>query len=183
MEQKIPELMSKIKKDSGGHIVYLTEQTQLYIDNVVVFILDGLKTRDHVVIVENKRLTPLIWKRISPLMSEEELANVYFFDSFTLYWKKGDFLPNTIVEYLQEKFDISTFGEQGFRTWGHIEWSTQDDLEDELVLYEQKVDRLITDYKLIAVCAYDAKRVASHLQNQLGLYHDYLMKDNQIISL
>lgn len=183
MEKRIPELMSEIKRNSGGHIFYLTEQTQLYIDNAVVFILDGLKMNDYVIVVENKRLTPLIWKRLQLLLSKEELANVYFFDNFTLYWHKGDFLPSTIVEYLQEKFGVSTCGTQGFRTWGHIEWSTQDDLEEELLSYEQKVDRLITEYKLIAVCVYDAKRVESHLQNRLGLYHDYLMKDDQITSL
>lgn len=183
MERKIPELISKIRGNSGGHIFYLTEQTQLYIDNVVVFILDGLKTEDHVLIVENKRLTPLIWKRIQPLLTEEQLTKVHFFDNFTLYWQKGDFLPSTIVDYFQEKFSDSAFVHHGFRTWGHIEWNTQKGLEEELVSYEQKVDRLITEYNLIAVCAYDASRVASHLKSQLGLYHNYLMRDDHITSL
>lgn len=60
MNRKIPELTLEIRNNSGGHIFYLTKQTQLYFDNIIVFILDGLKNDENVLIVENKRLTPLI---------------------------------------------------------------------------------------------------------------------------
>lgn len=183
MEQKIPALALKIRNSSGGHIFYLTRETKHYINNIVVFILDGLKSDEHVLIVENKRLTPLIQKRIQAVLTADELAKVYFFDSYKLYWHKGNFHPSTIVEYFQESFDVSVMSCQYFRTWGHIEWNTGDGLEEELLSYEEQVDDLITAQNLIAVCAYDAIRVEQHLQDKLALYHDYLMEDEKITCL
>lgn len=183
MEHKIPALTLKIRNSSGGHIFYLTKETKHYIDNIVVFILDGLENNEHVLVVENNRLTPLVRKRLQAVLTAEELAKVYFFDSYKLYWHKGNFLPSTIVEYFQESFDLSEMTCQHFRTWGHIEWNTRDGLEEQLLSYEKQVDQLITEHKLTAVCAYDATRVEQHLQDNLALYHDYLMKDEEIVFL
>ncbi|MEZ0481554.1 MEDS domain-containing protein [Planococcus sp. SSTMD024] len=183
MKQKIPALTLKVRNSSGGHIFYLTKETKHYVDNIVVFILDGLKSNEHVLIVENKRLTPLIQKRLQSVLTAEELDKVYFFDSYKLYWHKGNFHPSTIVEYFQENFDVSALPVRHFRTWGHIEWNTRDGLEEALLSYEERVDLLITEHNLIAVCAYDAMRVEQHLQDQLGLHHNYLMEDDSITSL
>ena len=183
MEQKIPALALKIRNSSGGHIFYLTKDTRHYINNIVVFILDGVKSDEHVLIVENKRLTPLIQKRLQAVLTADELAKVYFFDSYKLYWHKGNFHPSTIVDYFQESFDVSVMSCQYFRTWGHIEWNTGDGLEEELLSYEEQIDDLITAQNLIAVCAYDAIRVEQHLQDKLALYHDYLMEDEEIVFL
>lgn len=181
MDRKIPELTLEIRNNSGAHIFYLTKQTQLYLDNIVVFILDGLKNDDNVLIVENKRLTPLIQQRIHSILTDQELAKVHFFDSFTFYWQKGSFLPSEIVNHFSEEGVASSLAHQRFRTWGHIEWGSQEDMEEELILYEENVDQLITASNLIAVCAYDADRLENSLQNRLQKYHDYLMRDDQII--
>ena len=183
MEHKIPALTLKIRNSSGGHIFYLTKETKHYIDNIVLFILDGLQNNEHVLVVENNRLTPLVRKRLQAVLTAEELAQVHFFDSYKLYWHKGNFHPSTIVDYFQENFDVSGMPCQHFRTWGHIEWNTRDGLEDELLSYEKQVDQLIMANKLTAVCAYDAIRVEQHLQDKLALYHDYLMEDEEIVFL
>lgn len=183
MQQKIPELALEIRKGAGAHVFYLTEQTGLYIENVLVFILDGIKNKDYVLIVESKRLTPIIKERLQNILTAEELAKVYFFDNFNLYWQKGNFMPSSIIEYFRETFETSLLEEGNFRTWGHIEWSTQDSLEEELLTYEMEVGRLISEHNLIAVCAYDAMRVNEDLREQLGTYHNYLMKDDQITAL
>ncbi|WP_404335265.1 MEDS domain-containing protein [Planococcus rifietoensis] len=183
MEQQIPALTLKIRNSSGGHIFYLTKETKHYIDNIVLFILDGLQNNEHVLVVENTRLTPLVRKRLQAVLTAEELAQVHFFDSYKLYWHKGNFHPSTIVDYFRESFDVSGMPCQHFRTWGHIEWNTGDGLEEELLSYEEQVDDLITAQNLIAVCAYDAIRVEQHLQDKLALYHDYLMEDEEIVFL
>lgn len=182
MENKIPEVTSKIQTTQGAHIFYLTEQTAAYINNALVFILDGIRSKDHVLVVENKRLTPLIYERLREMVSENELATVHFFDNFHLYWQKGDFLPSTIIDYFQETVDYLPSEGQCYRTWGHIEWGTQQGLEKELLSYEKKIKQLVSEHHLIAVCAYDAFRVEQHLQEQLGVYHNYIMTDDHIMS-
>lgn len=183
MEHKIPALTLKVRNSSGGHILYLTKETKRYIDNIVVFILDGLQNKEHVLVVENNRLTPLVRKRLQAVLTAQQLAKVHFFDSYKLYWHKGNFHPSTIIEYFQESFDVSEMSCQHFRTWGHIEWNTRDGLEEELLSYEERANEMITAQNLIAVCAYDAIRVEQHLQDKLALYHDYLMEDEDIVFL
>ncbi|ANU25518.1 MEDS domain-containing protein [Planococcus versutus] len=130
MENKIPEVISKIQTTQGAHVFYLTEQTAAYINNALT---------------------------------------VHFFDNFHLYWQKGDFLPSTIIDYFQETVDHLPSGGQCYRTWGHIEWGTQQGLEKELLSYEKKIKQLVSKHHLIAVCAYDAFRVEQHLQEKLGV--------------
>lgn len=183
MEKKIPELIAGNRVSRGVHVFYLTEQVKLYIENVLIFILDGIKQEDHVIIVDNKRLMPLIRKRLQKSATLEELEKVHFFDSYDLYWHKGDFFPSTIVDYFEETFEDTLAEDKRYRTWGHIEWGTEAGLVEELLTYEAKVDRLITEHNLIAVCAYDEVRVEKHLQEKLKKYHDFIMKDDQIIQL
>lgn len=106
-------------------------------------------------VVENTRLTPLIYDQLQKMVPENELATVHFFDSFHLYWQKGDFLPSTIIDYFQETFHLLPLEGQCYRTWGHIEWGTQQGLEKELLSYEKKINQLALEHQLIAVCAYD----------------------------
>lgn len=181
MKRKIPELTLEIRKNSGGHIFYVTQQIESYMENIVVFILDGLKNEDDVLIVENKRLTPLIKQRLESILTEKELARVHFFDSFTFYWKKGSFLPSAIVDHFREEGIAASLAGQRFRTWGHIEWSTQEDMEEEVIGYEEHVSQLIAASDLIAVCAYDADRIEGNLEKRLQKYHEYLMTDDQIV--
>lgn len=182
MEKKIWEVASEIQVTQGAHVFYLTEQMDAYINNVLCFILDGLRNGDQVLIVENKRLTPPIYQRLKEVVPENELLTVHFFDNFQFYWQKGDFLPSTIIDHFQENVDAVLSEGQSYRTWGHIEWGTQQDLEEELLSYEKKVAHLVKEHQLIAVCAYDASRVKKELQEQLGLHHNYLMTDDRIIS-
>lgn len=43
MKNKIPEVTSEIRITQGADIFYLTEQPEAYINNALVFILDGIK--------------------------------------------------------------------------------------------------------------------------------------------
>lgn len=183
MQKKIPAFITEMRQINGAHVFYLTKQKHLYIENVLIFILDGIQKKDQVLVVENKRLMPLILARLDSMVTKEELKGVHFFDSYDLYWHKGDFLPSTIVEYFKETAEPSLDEGKCYRTWGHIEWGTEAGLEEELLSYESKINQLISEHKLVAVCAYDATRVAEHLQEKLGRYHNVLMKDDSIISL
>ncbi len=180
MEQKIPALTSSIRQTEGAHIFYLTEEKEAYINNILVFILDGIQSGDYIFIVENPRLTPIISQRLKPLATEEELKSVRFANNFEFYWSEGNFLPVSIIQYFKNTLQTATSKGQLFRTWGHVEWGSGQDMEQEILVYDKSASQFITDNKFIAVCAYDSPRVSEELQMQLRERHSYLMEDDRI---
>lgn len=180
MEKKIPELTSLMRQNDGAHIFYLSEEKEAYINNILVFILDGIKNGDYIFIVENPRLTPVIYQRLEQLVTDEQLKTVQFTNNFEFYWSEGNFLPVSIIQYFENKLKAATSNGQFFRTWGHIEWGSGKDIEDEILLYDKSASQFITENKFIAVCAYDSPRVSDWLQEQLLTRHKYLMQDDQI---
>lgn len=180
METKIPALTSSMRQTDGAHIFYLSEEKEAYINNILVFILDGIRNGDYIFIVENPRLTPLICQRLEQLVTEEELKSVRFANNFDFYWSEGNFLPVSIIEYFKKTLNAATSGGQFFRTWGHIEWGSGNDVEKEILTYDKSATQFISENKFIAVCAYDLPRVSEGLQAQLRARHNYLMEDNCI---
>lgn len=180
MDTKLPKLTSKLRQTEGSHILYLSEEKESYINNALVFILDGIRNGDHVFMIENPRLTPLIIRRLTQLVTEEELELVKFANNFEFYWSEGNFLPISIIQHFKKTLNAATQEGKFFRTWGHIEWGSQEDFDNEILAYDKQANRFISEHKFIAVCAYDVSRVSESLQEQLRARHSYLMIDNQI---
>lgn len=180
MEKRFPELTSSMRQSDGAHIFYLSEEKEAYINNILVFILDGIQNGDYIFIVENPRLTPLIYQRLEKLVTEEELKTVRFANNFEFYWSEGNFLPVSIIQHFKKTLKAAANGGQFFRTWGHIEWGSGEDLEEEILNYDKSANQFISENKFIAVCAYDLSRVSERLQEQLRARHSYLMGDNEI---
>ncbi|TAA73062.1 MEDS domain-containing protein [Planococcus salinarum] len=180
MEKRIPALTSAMRQTDGAHIFYLSEEKESYINNVLVFILDGIRNGDYILIIENPRLTPLIYRRLESLVTAEELKSVRFANNFEFYWREGNFLPVSIVQYFKDALNTAAGEGQFFRTWGHIEWGSREDLEKEILTYDKTANQFISANKLIAVCAYDAPRLSEQLQAQLRARHSYLMEDDGI---
>lgn len=183
MQTKIPDLVSKLRHTTGAHVLYLSDKQESYIRNAVIFILDGIRNGDYVLMIENPRLTPLIFQRLKGQVTEAELESVRFANNFEFYWKEGNFLPITIIEYFKKTLLAASLDGRFFRTWGHIEWGSQEGLEEEILTYDRKASQFISEQKIIAVCAYDAARVSESLQEQLRVRHSHLMEDDQIMSL
>lgn len=180
MEKKIPELTSTVRQTDGAHIFYLSEEKEAYIKNALVFILDGIRNGDYVLMIENPRLMPLIYQQLEQLVTEEELKSVKFANNFEFYWREGNFLPVSIIHYFENTLNAATSSGQSFRTWGHVEWGSGQDFEEEILTYDKSASQFITENKFIAVCAYDLPRVSERLKEQLSAQHSYLMEDNGI---
>lgn len=180
MEIKIPELTSTVLQKDGAHIFYLSEEKNAYINNALVFILDGIRKGDYILMIENPRITPLIYRQLEKLVTEEELKSVRFANNFEFYWREGNFLPESIIHHFKNILDDATLEGKSFRTWGHIEWGNQEDFEEEILSYDKNANTFISENKFIAICAYDSSRVSEKLQTQLRARHNYLMEDDRI---
>lgn len=101
--------------------------------------------------IENPRLTPHIFRRLKQLATEEELEFVKFANNFEFYWSEGNFLPISIIQHFKKTLNAATQEGKFFRTWGHIEWGSQEDFDNEILTYDKQANRFISEHKFIAV--------------------------------
>lgn len=183
MTEKSIELAKQIGVARGAHIFYNSNKLEAYVENAVSFIVYGIKHGDHVLLLENPRVYPMILKELKKSLSEKEMAGVHFINNFDFYWRNGNFHPPTILSHFKEAADSFANEDVSFRTWGHIEWGNQQDIVNEIDLYEQNVGMVIEEKNAISVCAYDASRVSEDLKERLIRCHNYLMTDDSITCL
>lgn len=183
MNQNMINFTESLRHIDAAHIFYLTEKTDLYVENAVAYILDGVKQGDRVLMVENPRIYPRIQKELKQALSSEELELVHYINNFDFYWRKGNFHPEAILDYFEKIIGSFTADGRHCRTWGHIEWGSQEDAEQKVISYEKDIDRSMPKRHVISVCAYDSQRISESLSARLMLCHGYFMKDDSISAL
>lgn len=62
MNQKMSDFTETLRQTDYAHILYLTEETDIYIENAISYVLDGVRNDDRVLFVENPRIYPQIQK-------------------------------------------------------------------------------------------------------------------------
>ncbi|WP_079508784.1 MEDS domain-containing protein [Mesobacillus jeotgali] len=184
MEKKIQQLTLDVNETQEGHIFYYSHELDCYVRNAVTYIISGIEQEEHVLLVENDRIYPLIEGHLNKLLTREQLSRLHFINNYDFYWRNGNFHPPTILSfyfsdivgsYLEDNLSI--------RTWAHIEWGNQEDIFEDLEEFENQVNHLMQDVKVIAVCAYDANRVSDTFKKRLMKSHGYFMTDEDIIYL
>lgn len=166
---------------NGGHILYVYENEDRYIENAVSFILSGIKYGHHLLIIENRSRYKNIHDRLSTLLTEEELLYVHHIDNYKFYRIYGDFDCTLILDHFNEL--LKPFQEKCMtvRTWAHVEWKEQDNILAILKQYEIEADKNVKKLGLISVCAYNANEIRGSFQNDLLRSHAYFMTDNELV--
>lgn len=179
MQQTIKDLISNVK-DNGAHIFYAFKDQEIYIDNVIAYVNSALELGNHVMIIENDRIIPIIQSKLDEKFEQEQLDMVHTINNYDFYCYRGNFHKETILSYLENM--IAPFLEKNIpiQTWAHVEWRDQEEIFQTLGEYEKEADRMLQATNLITICAYDANRVPQSLKEILMDCHDYYMTDNAI---
>ncbi|MEB2493672.1 MEDS domain-containing protein [Peribacillus frigoritolerans] len=183
MDNKMKQLIENIQQSDGGHILYCFNELESYIENEATFIITGVQQGDHILVVENDRIFPFVYKKLQLHLNEEQLEQVHLMNNFDFYCFYGDFHPSTMVDYFLENIDAYTKRNQHVRTWGHVEWGHDDQVSFAIGEYEKGIDKLIKERGLISVCAYDDCRVPAELKTNLIKHHGILITDEKITIL
>lgn len=150
-----------------------------YIENAIEFIGQGIREGDQVLFVENTRIYPMIQRKLEERLTAEEMGKFHYVNNFDFYWKHGNFHPQTILSHFTDlSAELSQKG-GSLRTWGHIEWSDQQDIEQEIQTYEAALEELVSETEGISVCAYDASRVTESFKEKLMALHTFYMTDEK----
>ncbi|KUP06915.1 hypothetical protein Q75_06805 [Bacillus coahuilensis p1.1.43] len=172
--------VNEIKNLTKGHVLYFFEKQNQYISNVVDFIISGIEHNEYSIIIENDRITPLIKKKLTMLSNESGLEKVTFVNNYDFYYAKGDFNINSIWDYLPKL--ITGFSELDcvVRSWAHVEWRDELTVSKKLLDSENEADKIVTETKLLSVCAYDSERVSKEFGEALLKCHNFLINEQLV---
>lgn len=179
MQKEIQNLINEVNS-SGAHIFYHFHDQDRYIDNLISYITSALALGNHVMIIENDRIMPIIQQKINVQFNEEQVDMIHTINNYDFYCYRGNFHKETILSYLKNM--ITPYIEKNIpiQTWAHVEWREQKEIFRTLGEYEQEADQLLQETNLITICAYDANRVPQSLKETLMDSHDYVMTDDSI---
>lgn len=180
LNQKILQLTKELQLSSGGHIFYYFHDEQKYIENTVSYIHAGIEQGDCVLIIENERIFPSVYKKMQSLLTEEQLTMIHYINNFDFYCLNGDFHSETILEYFSSILDPYLTKNISIRTWAHVEWGNIGEITDVIGEFENQANKAVSSLEQISVCAYDADRVPESLKESLLRSHEFLMTDEEI---
>ncbi|WP_231687913.1 MEDS domain-containing protein [Bacillus sp. FJAT-27251] len=168
-----------LKNLTEGHILYIFENLEKYIKNVVDFVMCGLEQNQYSLIIENDRINLMLKKHLAPMLSKDQLNKVMIINNYDFYYVKGDFQCNSIFEYLPKL--IEGYSEEGFSvlSWAHVEWGDEAEVHKKLSNSEKEACIIVNDKKLLSVCAYDSDRVNEALKGSLINHHNFLLNDQE----
>ena len=164
----------------GGLILYCFNDEESYMENEADYIISGVKQGAHVLVIENDRIFPHVYKKIHKQLSDVEMENVHYINNFDFYCFQGNFHHQTMAEHFLNSIEEYRKESVKLQTWGHVDWGTGDPDKKVIGEYEKLIDPLIMDRKLISVCAYDASRLPIDLQQILLKCHSAYMTDENI---
>lgn len=171
--------INEIRNLTKGHVLYFFDNQDQYVSNVVDFIISGLELNEYCIIVENDRYTPLIKKRLTDLVNESQLGKVRFVNNYDFYYAKGNFRINSIFDYLPNLIKDNSQLDLGVRSWAHIEWRDEREVSKNLLDSENEADKIVTETKLLSVCAYDTERVSQEFKEGLLTCHNFLINEKE----
>jgi hypothetical protein len=170
---EVNELQSLAK----GHVLYFFKNQELYLSHIEEYIITGIKLNEYSVIVENDRLTSMIKHRLSKKLEDHSLQKVVFINNYDFYYAKGDFGVNSIFDYLPKVLDDYSEENAVVRSWAHVEWRDEEEISSKLLASEEEADEIVSDSRILSVCAYDSERASDDFKAGLLACHNYLLCD------
>ncbi|WP_423408867.1 MEDS domain-containing protein [Heyndrickxia sp. MSNUG] len=169
--------IDEIQNLTKGHALYFFDDQDQYVSKIVDFIISGLELNEHCIIIENDRITPLIKKKLTVLVNKKRLEKVTFVNNYDFYYAKGDFRINSIFDYLPNIITGNSELDIVVRSWAHIEWRDEHEVSKHLLDSEIEADKIVTETKLLSVCAYDSERVSQEFKEGLLTCHNLLINE------
>ena len=169
--------INHLKNLTEGHILYIFENMEEYIKNVVDFVSCGLEQNQYSIIIENDRINLMLEKVLPTMLSKSQLNKVFIINNYDFYYAKGDFQCSSIFEYLPNLIEGYSEEKCAVRSWAHVEWGDAREVHKKLTISETEADVIVSEKRLLSVCAYDSERVTEGLKRKLINRHNFLLDD------
>ena len=181
MNEKTVQLTQMMRVSNHGHILYIFDEVESYIENVVSFITTGIEQGHQLLVIDNKENYKLINNRLQEVLPIKERDLVHYVDNYEFYRLYGDFQCDSIANHFAVLLKPFLDQQIPVRTWSNVEWRDQDHIFSKLEEFENRADHFVRDTKMISVCSYHGQKISATLQNMLLGNHEYFMTDRVLV--
>ncbi|YCA45673.1 MEDS domain-containing protein [Bacillus sp. JZ8] len=178
MKSKINQLFENQK---NAHVLYSYNEMNIYINQVVDYIKDGVCAGHYVILIENDRIYPLINKQLSTLLTKDQMKLVHRINNFDFYYSSGSYHPPSIENYFNKMIQPYVENKISFRSWAHVEWATMQDPLHLIEDFEKIVDEAVNQLSFPLICAYKGERMPEYLKKILLETHPYILVEDDFI--
>ncbi len=175
------------KYPEGTHMCFIFSRKEERERIISEYVNSGLAGGEYVGYYIN---VPKESETIYPYKAKTDKNNTEYKGEFKLtraldtYCPEGFFDPDKMLGNLKE-FYVHNCKEQNFpavRVTGEMEWALEDlPGTEKLMLYEAKVNDLLNDYPVTAICQYDASKFDALTIMECMKVHPYIIVNRQII--
>lgn len=170
-------LTELLETSNGGHVLYVYDELECYVNKAVAFIVSGIHQGHHIIIIDSQSRYQQIQKKLKDHSDDELLDWIHYVDNYEFYRPYDDFHGHPMIEHFSAILEPLRKQEIPLRTWAHVEWKAQPDIFNKINAFECEADHSVNAMKLFSVCAYDGQHIPASLQNMLLRSHDYHMTD------
>ncbi|GKV70316.1 hypothetical protein NCCP2716_28140 [Sporosarcina sp. NCCP-2716] len=177
-----PQLQSLLRTGQYPHVLYSYSSESHYIEMAVSYILDGIASNEHVFLIDNERLYPLIAQQVRSQVSREQFELLCFVKNFDFYYSSGSYHPPAILAYFNDLLKRKSMHDKPFRSWAHVEWGSMKEPVEVVRELEQHIDWAVNSLSFPLICAYRLDRMPAHLMTILEETHPYILTDETFLS-
>ncbi|MCG1023273.1 MEDS domain-containing protein [Sutcliffiella horikoshii] len=163
------------------HVLYSYEGREHYLEMLVDFVQSGVSAGDHVIVIENQRIYPILQQKLSTRLSEEQMKLVKWVNNFDFYFSSGSYHPPAIYNYFVKTIQKLVEEQLPFRSWAHVEWGTMDGPLHIVEDLERIVDEAVHQLDFPLVCAYEGAKMPNYLRKILLETHPYILMEDELV--
>lgn len=169
--------VQQLLENQHAHILYMYQDHESYLKQILSFIEEGIAADDYVVIIENERNYHLITKELENRLTEKDMNRVQYLNSMNFYLSSGSYSPSAIQAHFMKTVQWYLENEVTFRSWAHVEWATLNGPNHLIKENETLVDEVIQQLGFSLICAYEKNRLPDELYDILQKTHPYVLDD------
>ncbi|NLP52235.1 hypothetical protein HC179_16160 [Bacillus sp. RO1] len=170
--------IQSLESIKAGHVYYLFEDRDVYLDHLITFAKTGVNTGENVLIIESMKNISKIYAELNKHFNEEQKSNIRVVNNFDYYFASGDFNTKAMLAHFAKDVILFNRVNSTIRTWANVEWASDDPDADKLKIYEATIDDFVLNENMVSVCAYSSTSVTPTLDTILKKVHYYQMTDH-----
>lgn len=166
-----------VEVSNSGHILYVYDDMEQYLNNAIAFIHTGINQGHHIIFIDNSDRYQKIIKKLKANRIIETLDRIHYLDNYEFYQLYGNLHGDAIVHHFGKITEPFFKQNVTLRTWAHVEWKEQLDVFNKIKDFECTADQCVNEMGLISVCAYNGQHITGTFHNMLLSNHEYVMTD------
>ncbi|MCH4826724.1 MEDS domain-containing protein [Planococcus halocryophilus] len=174
-------MLQLFKERQGVRVLYAYDEIQKYIEHVAAYAKHGIEAGDHIVLIENPRLSPKIYSELESQLTKEQMEFIHFVKSFDFYFSNGSYHPPAIQLYFEKMLQPFIEEQATYRAWVHVEWASGEFPMHLIEDFEKVLDVSVKNYQFPLICAYDDKLLEDPIRDMLLKKHPYILGEDDIV--